>query len=51
MVKDFWATPNTPSCSTSNHNIYPYVVGDKGTAQEALDKLAATFKSLTATGD
>ncbi len=38
MVKDFWATPEYAELlDQMNQNIYPYVVGGKGTAQEALD--------------
>ena len=47
MVKDFWATPEYAEILDQfNQNIYPYVVGDKCTAQEALDK---TAKDWTAT--
>ncbi len=47
MVKDFWATPEYAEIlDQMNQHIYPYVVGDKGTAQEALD---ATVKDWTAT--
>jgi multiple sugar transport system substrate-binding protein len=47
MVKDFWATPEYAEILDQfNQNIYPFVVGGKGTAQEALD---ATAKDWTAT--
>jgi multiple sugar transport system substrate-binding protein len=47
MVKDFWATPEYAEVLDQfNQNIYPFVVGGKGTAQEALD---ATAKDWTAT--
>ncbi len=49
MVKDFWAVPEYAELLTQiNDRIYPFVVGDKGTAKEALDGLSqdwqATFK-------
>ena len=49
MVKDFWATPEYAEILDQlNQNIYPFVVGGEGTAQEALDKTeadwTATFK-------
>ena len=48
-VKDFWAVPEFAELLTSaNQRLYPYIVGDEGTAQETLDALAAdwtaTFK-------
>jgi len=47
MVKDFWATPEYAEVLDQfNHNIYPFIVGGKGTAKEALDK---TAKEWTAT--
>jgi multiple sugar transport system substrate-binding protein len=47
MVKDFWATPEYAEILDQlNQHIYPFVVGGKGTAQEALD---ATEKDWTAT--
>ena len=47
MVKDFWATPEYAEVLDQlNQHIYPFVVGGKGTAQEALD---ATAKDWTAT--
>ncbi|MDX8461496.1 ABC transporter substrate-binding protein [Mesorhizobium humile] len=46
MVKDFWATPEYAEVLDQlNQNIYPFVVGGKGTAQEALDKTAADWKA------
>jgi multiple sugar transport system substrate-binding protein len=49
MVKDFWATPEYAELLTQmNQRLYPFVIGDKGTAEEALNGLAsdwdATFK-------
>jgi multiple sugar transport system substrate-binding protein len=49
MVKDFWATPEYAEVlDQMNQNIYPFIVGGKGTAQDALDATAkdweATFK-------
>jgi multiple sugar transport system substrate-binding protein len=47
MVKDFWATPEYAEVLDQlNQHIYPFVVGGKGTAQEALD---ATEKDWTTT--
>jgi multiple sugar transport system substrate-binding protein len=47
MVKDFWATPEYAEILDQfNQHIYPFVVGGKGTAQEALDAVA---KDWTAT--
>ena len=48
-VKDFWAVPEFAELLTAaNQRLYPFVVGDEGTAQDALDALAAdwveTFK-------
>lgn len=48
-VKDFWAVPEFAELLTAaNQRLYPYVVGDEGTAKETLDALAndwkATFK-------
>ena len=38
MVKDFWAMPEYAELLTSSTSgIYPYIVGGKGTAKEALD--------------
>ncbi|MBN9016894.1 MAG: extracellular solute-binding protein [Rhizobiales bacterium] len=40
-VKDFWAVPEYAELLTQlNNRLGPYVVGDKGTAKEALDGLA-----------
>ena len=49
MVKDFWATPEYAELLTQmNQRLYPFVIGGKGTAEEALNGLAsdwdATFK-------
>ena len=49
MVKDFWAVPEYAELLTQiNKRVYPFVVGGKGTAEEALNGLAedwaATFK-------
>ncbi|MCR9138672.1 MAG: extracellular solute-binding protein [Alphaproteobacteria bacterium] len=48
-VKDFWAVPEFAELLTAaNQRLYPFIVGDEGTAQETLDALAAdwhaTFK-------
>lgn len=46
MVKDFWAVPEYAELLTQiNNRVYPYVVGGEGTAQEALDGLAADWKA------
>jgi multiple sugar transport system substrate-binding protein len=46
MVKDFWATPEYAEILDQfNQNIYPFVVGGQGTAQEALDKTAEQWKA------
>jgi multiple sugar transport system substrate-binding protein len=46
MVKDFWAVPEYAELLTQiNDRIYPYIVGGEGTAQEALDGLAADWKA------
>ena len=38
MVKDFWAMPEYAELlEQMNQRIYPFVVGGKGTAEEALD--------------
>jgi len=49
MVKDFWAVPEYAELLDSmNKRLHPFVVGNKGTAQEALDGVAndwdTTFK-------
>jgi multiple sugar transport system substrate-binding protein len=49
MVKDFWATPEYAELLTElNQRLYPYIVGSKGTAEEALNGVesdwTATFK-------
>ena len=49
MVKDFWAVPEYAELLTAaNKRWHPYVVGGKGTAEEAMNGLekdwAATFK-------
>ena len=49
MVKDFWATPEYAELLTElNNRVYPYVVDDKGTAEDTLNGLeqdwTATFK-------
>ena len=47
IVRDFWATPEYAELlSELNDNVYPYVVNDKGTAQQALD---GVVKDWTAT--
>jgi multiple sugar transport system substrate-binding protein len=45
IVKDFWAVPEYAELLTQmNNRVYPYVVGGQGTAQEALDGLAADWE-------
>jgi len=47
IVRDFWATPEYAELlSQLNDNVYPYVVNDKGTAEQALD---GVVKDWTAT--
>lgn len=44
MVKDFWAVPEYAELlQQANRRLYPYVVGDQGTAREALDALASDW--------
>jgi multiple sugar transport system substrate-binding protein len=46
MVKDFWATPEYAELLTQmNQRLYPYIVGDKGTAEEALNGLATDWEN------
>lgn len=45
-VKDFWAVPEFAELLTSaNQRLYPFIVGDEGTAKETLDALAADWKA------
>ncbi len=45
-VKDFWAVPEFAELLTAaNQRLYPYIVGNEGTAQETLDALAADWKA------
>ncbi len=45
-VKDFWAVPEFAELLTAaNRRLYPFVVGDEGTAKEALDGLAGDWKA------
>jgi multiple sugar transport system substrate-binding protein len=49
MVKDFWATPEYAELlEQMNKRMHPFITGNKGTAEEALNGLAddweATFK-------
>lgn len=45
-VKDFWAVPEFAELLTSaNQRLYPFIVGDEGTAQETLDALAADWEA------
>ena len=45
-VKDFWAVPEYAELlQQMNQRIYPFIVGDEGTAKEALDALAADWKT------
>lgn len=40
-VKDFWAVPEFAELLTAaNRRLYPFIVGDEGTAKETLDALA-----------
>ena len=44
MVKDFWAVPEYAELLTQfNDNLYPFIVGGKGTAKEALDGAAGAW--------
>lgn len=44
MVKDFWATPEYAELLDElNQRLYPYIVGGKGTAKEALDGVEADW--------
>ena len=46
IVKDFWATPEYAEVLDQlNRHIYPFVVGGKGTAQEALDATAKDWET------
>ncbi len=48
-VKDFWAVPEFAELLTAaNQRLYPFIVGDEGTAQETLDALAADWKATFA---
>lgn len=45
MVKDFWAVPEYAELLDSmNKRLHPFVVGGKGTAQQALDGVAADWE-------
>ena len=45
-VKDFWAVPEYAELLQQfNQRVYPYVIGDQGTAKEALDALAADWNA------
>ena len=44
-VKDFWAVPEFAELLTAaNQRLYPFIVGDEGTAKETLDALAADWE-------
>ncbi|MGB7242022.1 MAG: extracellular solute-binding protein [Sulfitobacter sp.] len=46
VVKDFWAVPEFAELLTAaNQRLYPFIVGDEGSAQETLDALAADWKA------
>jgi multiple sugar transport system substrate-binding protein len=46
VVKDFWAVPYYAELLQQlNNRLGPYIVGDQGTAKEALDALAADWKA------
>lgn len=48
-VKDFWAVPEFAELlQQANQRLYPFIVGDEGTAKEALDALAADWKATFA---
>jgi multiple sugar transport system substrate-binding protein len=45
VVKDFWAVPYYAELLQElNNRLGPYIVGDQGTAKEALDALAADWE-------
>ncbi len=45
-VKDFWAVPEYAELLQQlNQRVYPYIVGDQGTAKETLDSLAGDWKA------
>lgn len=47
MVKDFWAVPEYAELLDSmNKRLHPYVVGNKGTAKEALDGVANDWDAI-----
>ena len=53
MVKDFWAVPEYAELLDSmNKRLHPFIVGHKGTAEEALTGVAndwaSTFKQVQA---
>lgn len=44
-VKDFWAVPEFAELLTAaNQRLYPFIVGDEGTAQETMDALARDWE-------
>jgi len=46
IVKDFWAVPVYAELLTEiNNHVYPFIVGDGGSAKEVLDALAADWKA------
>ncbi len=46
MVKDFWAVPEYAELLDSmNKRLHPFVVGNKGTAQEALNGVASDWEA------
>lgn len=46
-VKDFWAVPEYAELLQKlNQRVYPFIVGDEGTAKEVLDSLAADWKKI-----
>lgn len=48
-VKDFWAVPEFAELlQQANQRLYPFIVGDEGTAKEVLDALAADWKATFA---
>jgi multiple sugar transport system substrate-binding protein len=46
-VKDFWAVPEYAELLQKlNQHLYPFIVGDKGTAKETLDTLAKDWDAI-----
>ena len=46
-VKDFWAVPEYAELLQKlNQRLYPFIVGDKGSAKETLDSLASDWNEI-----